>query len=101
MQSIQFRQTIFKFPSSDPLRLNGDTTQVYRNRNRTLGHPSPNTGNQSIAMDPITGEALKVVTGAVDNLKSGGEAVASGDMSMGARRKAESTPAVPLSSSSS
>lgn len=36
-------------------------------------------------MDPITGEALKAVTGAADSLKSGGQAV----MGKGTQSKAE------------
>ena len=40
-------------------------------------------------MDPITGEALKAVTGAADTLKSGGQAV----MGKGTQSKAEGKPA--------
>ncbi|CAF9924076.1 hypothetical protein IMSHALPRED_006086 [Imshaugia aleurites] len=42
-------------------------------------------------MDPITGEALKAVTGAADSLKSGGQAVASGALGKGTQSKAEGT----------
>lgn len=44
-------------------------------------------------MDPITGEALKAVTGAADSLKSGGQAVASGALGKGTQSKAEGKPA--------
>ena len=47
-------------------------------------------------MDPITGEALKAVTGAADSLKSGGQAIASGAMGEGTQSKAEGKPAALL-----
>lgn len=47
-------------------------------------------------MDPITGEALKAVTGAADSLKASGQAVASGDMGKVIQSKAEGKPAASL-----
>lgn len=49
-------------------------------------------------MDPNSGEGLKAVTGAADGLKSGGRAVALGDVGKDTQSKAEGKPAAPLSS---